>query len=1026
MPTETFDIKVFSDGLVTAIDQEDIPKSAASYSENIDGDAVEGRLQGIPNYTTKSTDAELKNMGKNAWIRRDTGEHDLIYTDGTDIRAVQDFYNNSPTESQIIAGVVGTSFITQNKAVHIGTGGLSTTPPKWVGRVEHNIFGGIGQINTDAGGNGEVFSVGGDYTGTTNQTMKLEIYANNNWQHKTSGIATRINKVFFTDANNGWAVGDNGVILTTSNGGGGWTAQTSGTAEHLYGVYFFDLTPMTGVVVGAFGIILLTDDGGVTWNIVRASNPFNQDLNDVSCAKNLWCMVGGNGTILTSNDGLTTIIDHTGLWVAVTLFGVFVVDDRTIFIVGQSGKLMKTNDIFATASSLGTGTVQDLKSISFYNGNGIVTGNIGTILISDNYGEVWTIVSNFTSHNLYACQFTKNNIATVVGQVGDIYITTDLGVTWKKQTSGISTDLYSLFILSDYSVIAVGASGEILQVTKLGCDTYKATDGTAYNETFSVIDSHYLGDNTFQMFTTTNRDNGIKLYLESLTGYTASAYWTFNVYPNTTTINGYNAEVVNSDDFILASLVEKASMGTGIPATLRRYKMTTTFEAISESLLSSQYLDIIPSVGSAIEINITALLASSNPSNYDRRITAINIYVAVGADTKEDSLGSYRLVQNIQVFNNSSAKPSLSPYYAPYFYNLGNGNNKYAKILDDGFNGATYEANTGIPQNADTTIINYELSTQVGGYLFTAKNYSQYLPDAQLMIFRSKELRYDMFDIVNDKLQLNILPTAMAGFNGKLYVWDLNTTIIINIQGLFVENIIHGKGCTSHTSWTVIDVQGLHALIFCDYNNCYITDGSGIKEISDAIKKPQSSSTVGWQTMNHAYMNPIVIFDSVRNTILFLTTVQTSATYKTACLAYHITKNRWDYYPDFTNGVLAKGGLVGKTGETYCSNGSALLNNFGDTSANRAWKWESQQFTFNSPSQTKHLTKFKVEKSATGTLAKSFRLDGSTSAYTAISSGDTITSNPYAYSIQLQITGTAALNYLTSLSLLYRTMIGNR
>ena len=44
--------------------------------------------------------------------------------------------------------------------------------------------------------------------------------------------------VSFVDANNGWAVGNGGTILHTSNGGATWSTQRSGTFNDLFGVSF--------------------------------------------------------------------------------------------------------------------------------------------------------------------------------------------------------------------------------------------------------------------------------------------------------------------------------------------------------------------------------------------------------------------------------------------------------------------------------------------------------------------------------------------------------------------------------------------------------------------------------------------------------------------------------------------------------------------------------------------------------------------------------------------------------------------
>ena len=49
--------------------------------------------------------------------------------------------------------------------------------------------------------------------------------ANAQWTALTSGTTNNLNSVFFTDANTGYAVGDYGTILKTTNGGGMGMAQ---------------------------------------------------------------------------------------------------------------------------------------------------------------------------------------------------------------------------------------------------------------------------------------------------------------------------------------------------------------------------------------------------------------------------------------------------------------------------------------------------------------------------------------------------------------------------------------------------------------------------------------------------------------------------------------------------------------------------------------------------------------------------------------------------------------------------------
>ena len=74
---------------------------------------------------------------------------------------------------------------------------------------------------------------------------------------------TNFEDVHFLDTQNGWAVGDSGVIAHTTNGGATWTAQSSGTQNDLFAVHF--VSASVGWVTGDNGTILETRNGGSSW-----------------------------------------------------------------------------------------------------------------------------------------------------------------------------------------------------------------------------------------------------------------------------------------------------------------------------------------------------------------------------------------------------------------------------------------------------------------------------------------------------------------------------------------------------------------------------------------------------------------------------------------------------------------------------------------------------------------------------------------------------------------------------------------
>ena len=73
---------------------------------------------------------------------------------------------------------------------------------------------------------------------------------------QTSGTNDDLSSVYFPAAKTGFAVGVNGTIRKTTNGGTNWTGLTSGTTQDLYEVYFLNVS--TGYVSGTNGTIRKT------------------------------------------------------------------------------------------------------------------------------------------------------------------------------------------------------------------------------------------------------------------------------------------------------------------------------------------------------------------------------------------------------------------------------------------------------------------------------------------------------------------------------------------------------------------------------------------------------------------------------------------------------------------------------------------------------------------------------------------------------------------------------------------------
>jgi MYXO-CTERM domain-containing protein len=97
------------------------------------------------------------------------------------------------------------------------------------------------------------------------------------------------------DTQQGWIVGEAGLILRTNNGGVAWSSQPSGVTDDLWDVHFVDSA--NGWAVGEAGIIMSTKNGGSSWqNTTWSATAHLTSVHFLSA--DFGFAVGSSGTIL--------------------------------------------------------------------------------------------------------------------------------------------------------------------------------------------------------------------------------------------------------------------------------------------------------------------------------------------------------------------------------------------------------------------------------------------------------------------------------------------------------------------------------------------------------------------------------------------------------------------------------------------------------------------------------------------------------------------------------------------------------
>lgn len=170
--------------------------------------------------------------------------------------------------------------------------------------------------------------------------------AGQDWHQAQVPVSSDLVAVHFPTREQGWAVGHDGVVLHTADGGKTWQRQRDGRPDSadvpLLDVWFRDAK--SGYAVGAFGTLLETSDGGATWESAQAAsdNPKKMHLYAVRGIGDAVWIAGEQGLLLKLDRG-------SGRFAAVplpyqgTLFGVTGTADAVV-VHGLRGNVLRSTD----------------------------------------------------------------------------------------------------------------------------------------------------------------------------------------------------------------------------------------------------------------------------------------------------------------------------------------------------------------------------------------------------------------------------------------------------------------------------------------------------------------------------------------------------------------------------------------------------------------------------------------------------------------------------------------------------------
>ncbi len=292
------------------------------------------------------------------------------------------------------------------------------------------------------------------------------------WTAQTSNVSgSRLNGIFFQpDGRNGWACGDGGRMVRTTNAGSTWALQNTPTTARINAVWFANAS--MGFAAGAGGMILRTTNSGTSWTRLLTV-PAAENLHDITFADaDTGWVVGASGVLLRTTDGGDTW-ERIGMAVS-DLNGVAFAGTRDGWAVGNNGVILGTHNAGATwfvVQPAVTGLVlSGVWRESESRANAVGNAGAAPRTIAGPDSTNWELVNAGSGYSLEDACFVDASTGWAVGlNVGGAVLRTDNGgASWTAQSPNTSSRLRDVFFVDQFRGWAVGDNGTIVHTVSGG------------------------------------------------------------------------------------------------------------------------------------------------------------------------------------------------------------------------------------------------------------------------------------------------------------------------------------------------------------------------------------------------------------------------------------------------------------------------------------------------------------------------------------------------------------------------------
>jgi photosystem II stability/assembly factor-like uncharacterized protein len=279
------------------------------------------------------------------------------------------------------------------------------------------------------------------------------------------------------------AVGERGFIVFSDNDGRSWAQASVPTSVTLTAVYF--PTAQHGWAVGHDGVILHSSDGGSSWNkqldgkqlkeimltqITQKQDEFQNEEKtaDESQKDALNCKIENCDFLLKD---WRLLSEESGIFSS-PLLDVWFLNEHEGIAIGAFGAIIETSDGGITWH--GVNNIDNTDGYHFYgitksNDSLFIAGEYGVLYRSDDYGKNWISLKSPSDGSFFGVLGSSGHCSVVVFDLeGHVYYSLNNGESWAKSDKPDGPAVFGGMYLNDNTLILVSKDGTLLKSSDNG------------------------------------------------------------------------------------------------------------------------------------------------------------------------------------------------------------------------------------------------------------------------------------------------------------------------------------------------------------------------------------------------------------------------------------------------------------------------------------------------------------------------------------------------------------------------------